>query len=403
MQIMIKSVIAILFFIFTPLACAASTDSAPWFSKAGNNQIKLRVDLFMASTCPHCQQADAFFRDLQAKRPWLDVHRYEINQDKQALEYFRQQLNLLKTDDYSVPAVLFCNSRWVGFDKPETTGQVLAKSLDFCYQQITKTGELKSNTVKILTQWANASFLAGSLTPTSKAIVVIPLIASMDSLNSCSIFCLLALFSFLWLYKDKSIMLGLGILFIVVVAVVHHFQQNHAIFFYQVLHNLRILAALIGLGLIAYVFVLYSKGANVQPGIVIPILVGLTALVIESYQQVCLPNFALIFTQWLDAQKPSSFAKGIYAIFYSLVYVIPLILFMVLLIYCRVKKKIEKCKAVLVCMAWCLLLIIGIILVIYPRGLSNYLCSVLALLLSFVAAWLTVRRARRLKNKQGAQ
>lgn len=390
-------ILLILLLLVTGLSFAGA-EPAPWFSKGADNQLKLRVDLYLSTTCPHCQKEDDFIHKLQKKKPWLDIHRYEINLNKAALEKFHQALQQQKSDDYSVPALFFCDSRWVGYDKEETTGRVLSRSLDYCYQQISKTGQLSPEPKVILKLWSNSSVLATTLM-TKPAYLFIPLMALSDALSSCSIFVLLALFSFLWLFKEKSLMMGLGILFIVVVAIVHHYQQAHAIFFYHVLPWLRIPAALIGLSLIAYVYIIYAKGANIRPGLAIPILVGLTALIVEAYQQTCLPNFALIFTQWLDLQPISLLHRTFYVIIYNLIYIIPLALILTLIIYYRIYKKMEKFRPLLVCLAWCLLLVIGLIAIIYPQGFSNLLLSIAALLVSLIAAWETLRKSSQFSLK----
>ncbi|MBA3536194.1 MAG: hypothetical protein H0T84_06255 [Tatlockia sp.] len=391
MRATLRRVLTLLLFLVTSISFAG-TEPAPWFSKGTDNQLKLRVDLYISTTCPHCKNEDAFIRELQKKKPWLDIHRYEINLNRASLEKFHQALQQQNSDDYSVPALFFCDSRWVGFDKVETTGQALSRGLDYCYQQISKTGQLNSESKALLKIWANSSVLATNLTA-QPAYVFIPLMALSDALSSCSIFAVLTLFAFLWLYKEKSLMIGLGVSFIVVVAIVHHFQQAHAIFFYHALPWLRIPAVLVGMGLIAYVYIIYSKGSNIRPGFAIPLLVGLTALIVEAYQQTCLPNFALVFTQWLDLQKISLLHRTFYLIIYNLIYILPLTIILALIIYQRIYKKREKSKPLLVCLAWCLLLVIGLISIIYPHGFSNLLLSVAALVISLIAAWVTLRKS----------
>ncbi len=393
MRASFKIVLTLLFCVFTSLSAAQS--------KVESNPPKLHANLFLSSTCPHCQKEDAFLRELQLQKPWLEIHRYVINLDKTALEQFQKELKQQNLDDYSVPALFFCDSRWVGFDKAETTGKVIERGLDYCYKQISKSGHLTHETKAVLRQWANANLLApGFMTLSSNPAVFIPFVALTDALSSCSLFCVLALFAFLWLYKEKSVMLGLGILYIVVVAITHHYQQAHTIFFYQALRWLRAPAVLIGLGLIAYISLIYSKGTNIRPGLSLPILVGLTALVVEAYQQTCLPNYALVFTHWLDLQSLSVLQRKLYIVLYHSIYIIPLVLLMAFIIYCRTHKKVEKLKPILVCLAWCLLLIIGILLIVYPFGLSKLYLSVASLLIALVAAWETVRKSSQFSGKK---
>ena len=394
MRASFKIVLTILFCIFTTLSFA-STAQNPWFSKGEKNQLKLHANVYLSSTCPHCLNEDAFLRQLQLQKPWLEIHRYVINVDKAALQQFQQELKQHHLDDYSVPALFFCDSRWVGFDKAETTGQAISQGLEYCYKQIAKTGHLNQQTKTVLGQWAAAGTLAPRfMSLTTNPAVFIPLVALTDALSSCSLFCALALFAFLWLYKEKSVMFGLGMLYIVIVAITHHYQQEYTIFFYQALSWLRIPAVLIGLGLIAYIFIIYSKGTNIRPGFSIPILVGLTALALEAYQQTCLPNFALVFTHWLDLQSISVLQRKFYMILYHTIYIIPLAILMIFIIYSRSYKKVEKSKPLLVCLAWCLLLIIGILLIVNPYVLANLYFSVASLFVALIAAWETVKKIK---------
>ncbi|WP_026069530.1 thioredoxin domain-containing protein [Legionella tunisiensis] len=78
-----------------------------WFSQNQNKQVKLRVDLFLSSLCPHCKKADEFFRTLEAKTPWIEVHRYIVNEDKAALEFFNQRLQQQHVDSFAMPAIFF--------------------------------------------------------------------------------------------------------------------------------------------------------------------------------------------------------------------------------------------------------------------------------------------------------
>lgn len=250
-------------------------------------------------------------------------------------------------------------------------------------------------TTTILRQWANSSFFAIDLANKTSAAVFIPLVALVDALASCSIFVVLALFAFLWLYKEKFVIAGLGLLYLIMVAIVHHFQQSHPFFFYQLLGGLQIPAILVGLWLIAYIFNAHSRGETIQPGLATPLLVAITAFIVEAYQQTCSPNFALIFTQWLDLQSLSLPRQDAYMALYTLFYLLPLILIIAAIIYCRAYKEAEKSKSFLIHVAWCLLLIMGVLLIFYPSGLSSFSLSLASLILSLLAAWLTLRRGKK--------
>ncbi|MBA2711894.1 MAG: hypothetical protein H0U57_15055 [Tatlockia sp.] len=397
MRVTVKRRLAFFFLLFIVYGFAVALP-APWFFNGEKDQLRLRVDLYISTTCPHCQHEEAFISDLQKQKPWLDVQRYEINTNKASLEHFHQQLLEQNLDDYSVPALFFCGSRWVGFDTEKTTGKAINRALDYCYQQITKDGQLTNATQSLLNQWSTSSTLATN-TAKQPAYLFIPIMALSDALSSCSIFAVLALFAFLWLQKEKSLMFGYGLLFILVVSLVHYVQQSNTAIFYQNLPWLRIPAALLGFGLIAYVFIVYSKGLLVRPGFLLPVLIGATALLVMSYQQTCLPNFPLIFRQWLDLNQFSSFEKRLYVLLYNLIYILPLLIIMVLIIYSRIYEKLAKSRLLLVYLAWCLLLVIGLIAIIHPQGFANLLLSIAALIFSLVAAWVMVKKSNRLALK----
>ncbi|KTD30187.1 hypothetical protein [Legionella maceachernii] len=397
MRALLKSTLLLLLLTFTSVNWA-DTNLSSWFSKGPNNQIKLRVDLFLSSTCPHCQKADAFFSTLETQKPWLDVHRYLINQDKAALEMFHQELKQVKIDDYAVPAIFFCSSRWVGFDEANTTGQNLLRGLDYCYQEISKTGSLTPQTAHVLHQLSNASWFDASMTSQPSLLLFTLTMAMTDAFGPCSLFIILALFSFLWLYKERGVMIGLAVLFLLSVMVVHHFQQDHTIFFYQVLSVFQIPAELIGLGLIIYVLVIYFKGIRVRPGFTIPVLVVLTASAVQAYQQNCTPNFGLIYQQWLDGQGLTTIQGELIEIGYQLLYILPLALLAFLLIYFRNHERLKKFERILTYFSWYSLFIIGILLIIFPHGFSYFIVSIATIALALLAGWLTIKKLTRFRQ-----
>lgn len=397
MRASLKNTLFFLLLIFASVNWADNNLSS-WFSKGPNNQIKLRIDLFLSSTCPHCQKADAFFQTLQTQKPWLEVHRYIINQDKTALEAFHQELQQVKLDDYAVPAIFFCSTRWVGFDEANTTGQNLLRALDYCYQEVSQTGTLTPQTVHVLHQLSNASWFDASMTSQPSLPLFTLTMEFTDAFSPCSFFVILALFSFLWLNKERGVMIGLTLLFLLAVMVVHHFQQDHTIFYYQVLNAFQIPAILIGLGLIAYVLVIYFKEIRVSPGFTIPILVVLTAVAVQAYQQNCTPNFGLIYQQWLDARGLTTFQGELIEVAYQILYILPLAFFAFLLIYFRNHKSLQKINRILTFFSWYSLLIIGALLIIFPHGFSYFIVSAAAIALSLLAGWLTVKKLSRFKQ-----
>lgn len=378
------------------IVAQAETMQNYWYSTTEGKQVKLRVDLYLSSTCPHCQKTDAFFKEQEGKLPWLEVHRNIINQDKTALDNFHHELQMFGDDNYAVPAIFFCKTHWIGFDTELTSGMALLRGLNYCHDQIMKTGSLDHESQLFLKQLAGASWLSASMTAQPTMIYFLPMIALFDVLSSCSLFCVFALFSFIWLHREFKVKLGLGIVFILAVALAHHYQQVHTEIFYHLFGWIRVLAILTGLALIGYCLFIYYRRSTDHPGIAVPVLVGLTALLTESYQQSCSPNFALFFQQWLMAQSISTWDTEFYTMIYLLVYLIPLIILLFIFIKLDKVQRLKPYRTLMVCVAWCLLMILGFLLVFMPFALAGMKISIFLLLIAIVACFLMLKQKERL-------
>ncbi|WED41934.1 hypothetical protein [Legionella cardiaca] len=366
--------------------------SSSWFTHGENKEIKIQVSLFLSSTCTHCQKADAFFRGLEANTPWLEVHRYLVNLDKTALTTFNQFLEQQGSDDFSVPAIFFCNSHWIGFAEANSSGKELLRGLNYCHDKLTQTGQLDANTTKVLRQWASANLYGSNITSPPSAAVFLPMVALTDSLNPCSIFGIVTLFSFLWLSRNRTLQLTLGLSFLVVVGIVHYIQQVHTAFFFQAYSGLRIPVILIGLGLLAYVLG-YLKAFNEKQAIIVPCLVALTALAIQAYMQTCTPNFSLIFEQWLSAQGFSPAKTVILEILYQLFYLLPWLLFILVIVFWGKAARFAKYQNILAKMAYIFLVIVVLVFIFYPYALAKFWLSFLALPVTFFIAFILRKRA----------
>lgn len=392
MQISLGYILALFLSCFLNSSWALDSEARNvWFIKGENNQYRLQVDLYLSSICPHCHKTDEFFKVLENKDPTAyEVHRYIVNQDKSALAHFSKALQADHSDNFSVPTIFFCNSRWVGFDTAETSGKQLLHALDYCRADIARTGQLNAKTVGILKQWANADFFANSIEGKPSAAAFITGMALNDAINPCSLFSFFALLSFLLMYKERSIQLGLMAFFLAISGVVHHLQQGHTLQFYEMLNWLRIPAACFGFLLIAFVFMIYAKGLTAYRTLTTTLIVGLTAFIVQSYQQTCTPNFALIFDHWLRAENPSQLREGIYSAIYQFFYLLPTLALASLFLYFR-DKKLTKYYRFLGYTAGCFLISLAGFLILFPMGLASLSLSLVVLIISSFAAWLITK------------
>lgn len=87
------------------------------------------IVIFHREGCPHCQRADTFLDDLQLENPDLVIVRFDIEVDAQARARFFELSERHDIARPGVPAFLVCDQFTVGFDRPETTGEIIRMQL----------------------------------------------------------------------------------------------------------------------------------------------------------------------------------------------------------------------------------------------------------------------------------
>lgn len=360
-------------------------ESAPvsWYQLNEKQQAILRVDLFLSTTCPHCKKADAFFKTLQTQNSWLDVHRFYINTNKADLEKFSDYLNQFPkdVDAYGVPAMFFCQTEWVGFVDAATTGQKLLKGLEYCRDQINKSGSLTPETVATIQQWSSASWYEGTITGNPATWYFIPAMAFMDVLSPCALFVLLTVTGLVLLQNSLRQQLIVAAVFLLALVGVHYFQQLHTSLYYSLLTWLRIPAIIAGLMLITYAVFRWRNPS--LPRALVVVVTAVAGFILQAYQQNCVPNFSLIFQQWLNTQSVTPGWKISYQFFYQVSYLFAQILLIFLVFRGLTHWKKPSYQQVLVRIALIILLVTGVILVIEPTWLAR-------LFLSFIILWLAV-------------
>lgn len=381
---MAKKFILIIFIFIYGIQSWASNPNHSWYTESKDKKVVINVELFLSSTCPHCHKADAFFQEIEPITPWLKVTRFIINDDKAALLRFNQLLNEQNMDDFAVPSVFFCNSRWVGFVSAETTGKDLLYALNYCKKQIEKNGVLTTPTEDVLKRWANANLFDSGMTENPTAMHYILVVALMDAYNPCALFGLAGFFAFLFLQGTRKGQLMSGILYIAMIGIMHYFQQTHTSTFFEWLPWFRIPVFLVSiLGL----YFLYRYINNpIKPWIIL-ISTVLTALIIQGYQQTCVMNWSYIFEQWLFNQHLPNGQMALFELAYQLIYLIPLVLIGVLYLILIKIKRVGPHIYRLTNIGILLLYMIYLLLIVYPESLSNFGFSLLVNCVVVIIGW----------------
>lgn len=398
MQIFIKWIVSCLFLINLSMGYAESERASEWFSKDASG-ITLNVNLFISSTCEHCHKADAFFQEIEHQLPWVSVHRYIINEDKPALKFFYEQLQHVKSNNFSVPTWFFCDSRWNGFHNAKTTGKGIVRALNYCRQQIENEGKLKPVTVKTLRQWSGTNpqdisfdLNKTGLTPLERLVTT----AFAEAISPCSLFCLFLFLGFLWTNSQSRLrQFAVGMTFILTLGLIRYLNFATSIQYQQVISHWTFASMFAGVLLLLYVV------ANTYPslqervsryvGWFLPLIIIITTSVVYVNQQNCNFSVGSVFQQWLQTQSLTTAAYYFYQLSYMSIYLLALLL--VLIFFVLVNKRL---RPLLSYASTILLASTGLLLLIYPKALTNFMLSSVILFYSFLIAWILVRRKNRL-------
>lgn len=369
-------------------------DTSMWFSQNNARGVILNVDLFISSVCPHCYKADAFFHEIENSTPWIKVRRHVINDDKMALQLFYQKLKQFDSSDFSAPTIIFCNSRWVGFENSETTGKGLLHALNYCHQQIEQDGALTQRTINIVRQWSGTSKVDAKLVinqPTSPLERIV-ITALVEAFTPCSLFCFCVFLAFLWMYPERRwVQFFLSAVFLLALGIVHTAQF---VFTEQYQHVLSQLPwyfwSAIG-ALILFVAFQYAKAkwsSGVQRSVLwfLPVLV-LSVITVYARQQVCAFSVGAVFQQWIQTQPLTQAAYYFYQFTYLCFYLLPLTL--LLGFYLAFGVHPRRILPVSGCL---MLMITGLVMLIYPDGLASSGLSAIVLIVSLFLGWYYVSR-----------
>nr|WP_237762272.1 hypothetical protein [Legionella shakespearei] len=366
----------------------ANDSLSSWYVQQADKKIVLNVELYLSTQCPYCHKADEFFRGIEANSPWLHIQRYNINEDKNALIRFNQLLTEQKMNDFAVPSVFFCGSRWVGFASAQTTGKDLLYGLNYCKQQIEQKGTLTPVTVEVLKRWANANMFDSNITGNPSALKYITTVALMDAFNPCALFCLAGFFALLFVQKSRKKQIITGLIFILVIGVVHYVQQVYASTFFELLPWLRIPAAAVGL------FAFYLAGQHYRNRTIhhlFFLLSFLFAFMIQLHQQTCVMNWSFIFGQWLYNQHSAGAPTGLYQLIYQGVYLIPILLTLILYVLVSRTQFFMRLNPTLNNIGLLFIMAIALCLIIYPLALSNLALSLFVVISLILCGWLLTK------------
>ena len=363
----------------------AKTAPIVWYQKEPSGQMAVHLDLFITSTCVHCQKADKFFRDIEKTIPWLRVHRYVINENKSALELFYAHIENDLPLNFSVPTMFFCGSRWTGFSDNNHTGKALLKALTYCHQKIVQQGELRPTTIATMHEWVAASqFHIENHGSRSHAFVII-MMAFTDLMNPASLFCFMAFLAFLWICApQKSLQIKVALVFLSSISAMHYIQQMQPTLYERILSSSQNVTLWVGLLLIFSLISMYRKrltSMHLSSKPWVYFMVVLLVLVTSVNQRATNGfNLSLVFDQWMLEQSMSQHMRLLWELTYQLIYLLPMMLLLFIYLLTSDRPCMHGFQATFKFAAYVILMSLGFLLVAYPYALGNFLLSILLFL-----------------------
>ena len=300
------------------------------------------------------------------------MHRYYINTDTQALERLNQldAAQKITINPFAVPAIFFCNIRWLGFDSKANTGEVLLKKLQYCRHQISKTGQLSPTTVKSLSEWSEAHWYEEHIDGTPSWLPLVASLAAMDALMPCSLWAVWVILSFLLLMQPGRARLLAGGVCLIVIGLCHALQQVNSALFYHLLFAAKWPMVLVGLACLAAGFRWYQTALPLDAArgrvqnTVLCLLALFLVLGVYSYSHDCVPNVALVFQEHVAKQNISFALQLFYTGLYQLVYLVLLVILLGAAVFGCARKTHRQ--TLIQKLAGIILLVAALYLIIYP-------------------------------------
>ena len=411
---------------FSPLASALSpVETSPgeiiWYEKDSNQQPVIHLYFFWSKKCPHCLKAQPDIVDIDKSLPWLKLHSYELVEHPENIRLYTTMATKLGNDARSVPTFMFCGNLLSGYDKAETTGNLLRSYLQSCYQFARK-NDPENTTVFNLGQSQseiiNLPFLGGISSSEYSLPVLTVFIAAMDAFNPCAFFVLLFLLSMMVHSRSRARMALIGGIFVFFSGAVYFLFMAAWLNLFLFLGELRFITLFAGFVaiLIAMVnikdYFWFKRGFSLSISdqekpklidrirqllkldsiITVIFATVILAIVANSYELLCTAGFPMVYTKILTMNSLSIEQYYLYLLFYNLVYILPLLLIVtVFTIKLGSRKLTENEGVVLKLLSGVMMLMLGLLLVVSPQALNNVVVAFSILILAVGFTWAIAR------------
>jgi glutaredoxin len=293
------------------------------------------IILFHREGCPHCERAHAFLDDLQRENPKLVIVRLDVERDPQARARFFELSEENGITRPGVPAFLICDQFTVGFDRAETTGEMIRMQLGDSVSAAERFDEL-----------ARGRFSGLSVESLGLPLFTI-LIGLVDGFNPCAMWVLTFLLSVLVGIGNRRKMVLIAGTFVLVSGLMYFAFMAAWLNAFLLVGYSRLLQVILG-GLAALIgmvhikdFFAFKRGITLSiPEGAKPTLfvrmrrvvtaekvgasvlgVALLAILVNVVELLCTAGLPAVFTQILTLRNLSTLEYYGYLVLYNVAYV----------------------------------------------------------------------------------
>lgn len=402
---------------------AAETAPSPWYGVDEQGQVQLELYFFWSVHCPHCKEALPLVRRLD-ELPWLRVHQLEVSRSLDNQTRFAELAALFGEQARSVPAFFYCGRMQLGFDSEAGVGQLIEQELMSCHAALS--GDEATEPMGVVTGSAPTIPLLGQLDRSHHSLLLITVvIAALDAFNPCAFFVLLFLLSMLVHMRSRRRMLFIGGVFVFVSGALYFVFIAAWLNLFLLLGMQRIFTLIAGV--VALILALVNIKDYLRPGqglsLSIPAskkpglfarmrgllqaenLAAMTlatitlAIAANTYELLCTAGLPMVYTRILTLEALPTAEYYLYLLLYSLIYILPLLLIVVLFTWGMGQRKIQAHEGQLLkLLAGMMMLMMGLGLLLAPQLMSSLPLIISAMGFAVVvtlAAWWKEKNKRK--------
>jgi glutaredoxin len=399
---------------------AAHADDT-WVRMNVDDQPQVQLYFFWSLTCPHCTEAHPYIKAISRERPWINLHELELTRSAENVRLYQSMSRQLGEEAVSVPALLFCGEMHVGWEGDAITGALIRQRLDGCRARGLSAGTGELPLIEKTSPFIQVP-LIGAVDSSSLSLPALTLIlAGLDAFNPCAFFVLLFLLSMMAHQKNRTRMLTIGGVFVLVSGLMYFAFMSAWLNVFQLFGHLAWVTLAAG-ALAVFVgavnvkdFFLFEKGITLsipeskKPDIFrrartilsadsLPTMLSATvflAIAANFYELLCTAGFPMVYTRLLTLADISVAGRYGYLAAYNLIYVVPLAL--IVIVFARslgARKLTEHEGRLLKLMSGVMMLELGGLLLLAPERVSQVGIAVGLMMMAVGLTWIAARLTR---------